>query len=78
LDFRVCFLLNPIVDCGLLESNVTAEPKMGDTAVFDEPIHGAGVALKVLGNLFQGQNLTEWRSGWRSPIVTVFHDFSLS
>jgi len=30
---------------------------MWDAAVFDEPIQGASVALKVLGNLFQGQNL---------------------
>src|SRR5271155_2325560 len=50
---------------------------MGDAAVFDEPIQGAGVALKVLGNLFQGQNLTEWISSWLSPIVTLLHDFSL-
>jgi hypothetical protein len=26
--------------------DVAAEPKMGDTAVFDEPIRGTGVALK--------------------------------
>ena len=76
-DFRVCFLINPIIDCRFLESDVAAEPKMWDAAVFDEPIHGARVALKVLGNLFQGQNLTEWISGWLSPIVTLLHDFSL-
>jgi hypothetical protein len=68
---------NPIVDCGLLKSNVAAEPKVRDAAVFDEPINSAGVALKVLGNLFQGQNLTERIGGWRSPIVILFHDFLL-
>ena len=48
---------------------------MGDAAVLDEPINSAGVAFKVLGNLFQGQNLTERSGGWRSSIVTLFHDF---
>ena len=50
---------------------------MGDTAVFDEPINSARVALEILGNLFQSQNLIEWISGWWSPIVALFHDFSL-
>ena len=45
--------------------------------MFSEPINSAGMALKVLGNLFQSQNLIEWISGWWSPIVTLFHDFSL-
>ena len=47
---------------------------MGDTAAFDEPINSARVALEVLGNLFQSQNLIEWISGWWSPIVALFHD----
>jgi len=35
------------------------------------------MALKVLGNLFQSENLIEWISGWWSPIVALFYDFSL-
>jgi hypothetical protein len=39
--------------------------------VFGEPIDSAGMALKVLGNLFQSQNLIEWIGGWLSPIIVL-------
>jgi hypothetical protein len=70
-SFRLSFLLNPVVDGGPLESIDAAQPKVGDAAIFDDPIHAAAVAFKVRSNFRWLVAKYEWFVKYGCPIDDI-------
>lgn len=54
---RAATLFNPFVDGCLFEAQIATQLEVRNLALFDKPVHGAQVAMEIIGNHPGGQDL---------------------